>query len=168
MIINPIAQKPKSWLEERTYRLLNELDISNPSEINLETICSHLNVDLLYCNIRSHTTKTESGRYQIFVDYNFPQREQREIIAHELCHILNHTGNQLFMSREFIQLQESQTERFSGYLLIPFYMIDELPDYQDQAIYYIAETFNVSLQLARTKYNQLISRQYENRYKIIV
>ena len=168
MIINPLAQNPKSWLEERTYQILHDSHIVKPSNIDLEVICGHLNVDLLFCNVRSHTTQTESGRFQIFIDYNLPEREQREKIAHELGHILNHEGNQLFMSRDFIQYQENQTERFAGYLLVPFFMIEELPDFRDQAIYYIAEKFNVTLQLARKKYDQLISRQYEYRYQYIV
>ena len=168
VLVNPLVYKSKSWLEERTYLLLNELEITTPDNIDLEVICNHLNVDLLYCNAKSRTRKTASGKYQIFINYNIPERERREHIAHELGHILHHSGNQLFMSKDFIQYQENQTERFAGYLLVPFFMIEELPDYPDQAIYYIAEKFNVSLQLAKRKYEQLISRQYEYRYQFIV
>lgn len=171
MQLNPLILKPKTWLEEKTYQILHDLDIKEPHQIDLESICYHLSINLLYTNTRSYSTirPSSSGMSQIFIDFTLPEREQREIIVHEIGHILYHSGNQFFMNKEFIQLQESQTERFTGYLLVPFFMFKdiELPELPEQAIYFIAKTFNVTLPLASRKYDQLLSRQFENRYKFI-
>lgn len=171
MQLNPLSLQPKTWLEEKAYQLLRKLDINEPHQINLELVCNHLKIDLLYSNVRSYSMNQPkaTGRYQIFADYNLPQREQREIIAHELGHIMYHSGNQFFMSSDFIQLQENQTEWFAGYLLVPFFMFHDmqLPDFPDQAAYFIAKTFNVTLPLAKRKFDQLISRQFEYRYQFI-
>lgn len=172
MQINPVSIEPKTWLEETTYQLLHNLNITTPEEIDLFKICNHLKVDILHTNTKSYTNynPTPSGYYQIFINYLIPQREQREKIAHELGHILLHSGNQLFMNNDFIKLQERQTKMFTGYLLIPLFMLEDviLPEYKEKSIYYIAKKFNVTLQLASKKYDQLMNRQIEDQYKYLV
>lgn len=171
MIINPLSIKPKTWLEEKAYNLLQELEIESPQQINLEMICYSHKVDLLYTNTRSYSTihPTKNGWYQLYINYSIPKRQQREIIAHELGHILYHSGNQLFMERSFINLQENQTENFVAFLLAPFYMLKdmEIPDYNRESIYFLAEFFNITLPLAKRRYDQLISRQFEYRYYVV-
>lgn len=169
MQLNPLSTEPKTYLEEKAYQLLHRLDILSPEQINLEFIASSQNIEILYCNSKSRTIihPFRLDWHQIIINEELSEQEQREKIGHELGHLLIHTGNQFLMTKDFIQMQEQQTQSFAGYLLVPFFMISELPDYSDQAIYYLANRFNVTLQLAKQKYQQLMSRQYEYRYQFI-
>lgn len=169
MHVNPLSIGPKTYLEEKAYQLLHQLDINTPDQINVEFIATSNDIEIMYCSSKSRTINhpVRPGWYQIIINEELGEQEQREKVAHELGHILIHAGNQFLMSSEFIQMQEQQTQRFAGYLLVPFFMINELPDYPDQAIYYIANRFNVTHQLAKQKYQQLTSRQYEYQYQFI-
>ncbi len=169
MQLNPLPIKPKTILEEKAYQILHQLDIYTPEQINIEFITNSHHIEILYCNSKSRTIVHPylSGWYQIIINNELSEQEQREKIAHELGHLFMHTGNQFIMPSDFIQLQEHQTELFVGYLLVPFFMINELPDYPDEAIYYLSNRFNVTSGLAKKKYQQLISRQYAYRYQYI-
>ncbi|MFE0508100.1 ImmA/IrrE family metallo-endopeptidase [Peribacillus butanolivorans] len=53
------------------------------------------------------------GNGFLFVSVRIPQE-----FAHELCHILRHDGNQIYMPKMFIKLQENQANYFTYHFCI--------------------------------------------------
>jgi Zn-dependent peptidase ImmA (M78 family) len=53
-------------------------------------------------------------------------RRMRKAFFHELAHVVSHYGNQRKMTREFLDLQESQAECFSLYLSMPRHIFEPL------------------------------------------
>ncbi|GIM46364.1 phage-like element PBSX protein XkdA [Collibacillus ludicampi] len=107
---------PLTRLESLVDELLHKLDIQNASQIDLEYIASSLGVGFTYASCKSMAFLEK--RF-VIIDERLQPLEQREDFAHELCHILIHTGSQLNLPDMLIKLQEAQANKMAMHLLVP-------------------------------------------------
>ena len=77
----------------------------------MNRIAAHFNIWIHYENVNSMMIKHD-GMYSIILNSSLSKEKQWEDFAHELCHVLKHAGNQLYMNQMFRELQEFQANQF--------------------------------------------------------
>lgn len=154
-------------LEDYIQKLYQSLDIFVPEQLNMITISSKLNIWLHFAPFGSRAIY-RTNLPSIIIDNRKAIPHQWEDFGHELCHILFHVGNQLHMPKMFLDYQEAKAKNFMLHFCIPTFMLKKLnlPDTRLEAVCLIAETFNVSFQIANERLlryeNQLLSSYLQN------
>ncbi|MNJ50406.1 hypothetical protein D3C77_456780 [compost metagenome] len=146
-------------LEQWISSMLLENRIFTPADLHdLEAIAETFDVKLLFSDSPSFS---DNELRVIFIDKRASDARARTVFFHELCHVLRHAGDQRYMPELFEQAQEFEAEAFVLYATMPFYMFSqlELPDRKWDAMYLIADTFNVSLDLAEQRLEQIYRRE---------
>ncbi|WP_103110666.1 ImmA/IrrE family metallo-endopeptidase [Brevibacillus reuszeri] len=148
-------------LEKDIAALYRSIGIGNPEDIDPELISARLNIKLLYKDdIVPFFHENNRGRF-IGLDKRLPASQQHIDFFHELGHLIRgHDGDQSTLPFLFRELQEEQVEHFIKYALMPYYMIKQLkvPEYERDFPYVIASTFNVQLDLAKERWEQIKRR----------
>ncbi|GLF92317.1 phage-like element PBSX protein XkdA [Bacillus safensis] len=139
-------------LEEDIKRLYAQLQISGPAYRDMQRIASEFHVWVHYEDTGSMMIKHQ-GLYSIILNRSLSPEEQWQDFAHELCHVLKHTGNHFKMHKLFRELQEFQAKQFMYHFCVPTFMLMKmkLPNLRQQAILYIAQTFHVTLAFAEKR-----------------
>lgn len=131
-----------------------------PHQITVQELAWRLKVWLHYEPVSSRALEATSGMYSMFIDSRLTPNQQRIDFFHELCHLLRHVGNQMTMPQEFTKMQEIEAEHFVLYAVMPFSMISRigLPDQRTFAINTLMEIFNVPIDLAEKRLDQIQRR----------
>ena len=142
-------------LEQKIKSLYETFGINSPSQLDFLAIASLVKIPVYIGKWDSKVVKFK-GTYRIVINKNLSSKEQWEVFVHELCHVLNHCGTQLNMPKPFIELQEYQANNFMFHFCVPTFMLLklELPQYKNQAIKMISDTFNVTLEFAEKRFGQ--------------
>lgn len=145
----------EQWIED----LYRQHDLNKPHDLNIQTLADKFNVWIYFMQYRSQAIE-RNGLYSICIDSRLNQAEQWEEFLHELCHVLRHAGNQIHMPTTYTQMQEVEANNFVLYAAIPYFMVKELklPDIQNEAIDFLAETFSVTHSLAHRRLEQIQRR----------
>jgi len=125
---------------------LRRLDMLNPYEVDLDIIADELNFQIRYLPRDTNSVKL-GDTYYVMVDSRIHWTQQRIEMAHEIGHVLMHSGNQLRMPEDLRVLQEWQADRFAMYLLAPSFMLANTLTSaysRKQLIRQLAETFDVT------------------------
>ncbi|GIO84596.1 hypothetical protein J25TS5_15280 [Paenibacillus faecis] len=157
-------------LEEFVESTYKQVDVTSPHQINVKELAQRLNVWVHYKPVGSRALEATNGMYSMFLDDRLPLDQQRLDFLHELCHLLRHAGNQMIMPESFTRMQELEAEQFVLYAAMPFSMISrlDLPDRSSLAIPFLAETFNVPVELAEKRLDQLQRRTLQGIWYDIV
>ncbi|PCK21985.1 phage portal protein [Bacillus pumilus] len=139
-------------LEEDIQRLYSQLQISGPAYMDMQRIASEFNVWIHYEDTGSMMIKHQ-GLYSIILNRSLSPEEQWQDFAHELCHVLKHTGNHFKMHKLFRELQEFQAKQFMYHFCVPTFLLLQmkLPNLRQQAILQIAQTFHVTWAFAEKR-----------------
>ncbi|WP_338712106.1 ImmA/IrrE family metallo-endopeptidase [Bacillus pumilus] len=116
-----ILPKNTTHLDDWIEAFYHQINIKNPSELDLLDIAYRSNLKVEFLNI--------SSRYYagtIIIDNRLSPQEQWQDFGHELCHALRHEGNQLIMPPLFRELQEMQAKRFAYKFCIPTFMLKNI------------------------------------------
>lgn len=153
-----------SHLEDYITNTYQQLQILEPSQLNLYFIADQLNLGLYPVNDPSQALRFD-GRDYIFLNSSFSASERWEVFGHELGHTLWHAGNQTKMLPPFIEYQEWQADLFALHFCIPTFMLQQikLPKDGNMAIYETCETFGVTYEFAEKrieKWQQKIEGQF--------
>jgi Zn-dependent peptidase ImmA (M78 family) len=129
-------------LEDWIKSFYSNIGIYHPRQLDLHSIANRLGYTVIYRDISSRIYDNE-----VILDQRLSEQEQWQEFAHELCHVERHAGNQLIMTKQFIELQEFQANLFAFHFCIPTFMLLrlQLPENRKQAMYYLANLFNVTL-----------------------
>ncbi|KQL40783.1 hypothetical protein AN962_12965 [Bacillus sp. FJAT-21955] len=132
------------WIEA----FYHQINIKNPSELDLLDIAYRSNLKVEFLNI--------SSRYYagtIIIDNRLSPQEQWQDFGHELCHALRHEGNQLIMPPLFRELQEMQAKRFAYKFCIPTFMLRKIKlTTENDLIKDISLAFKVTYNFARNRF----------------
>ncbi|OMF28332.1 ImmA/IrrE family metallo-endopeptidase [Paenibacillus sp. FSL H8-0259] len=147
-------------LEQKINELYKMHRITKPAHLSVESLAAKFNVWVHYHNKKSKGIEVSPGVYTIFLDNRLAEDQQRLEFLHELCHMLRHAGNQTIMPELFTKAQESEADRFVFYAAIPFFMLERLSlsSVRSEAIGYISREFNVPLNFAKKRYEQIEDR----------
>ncbi|MFE0506940.1 ImmA/IrrE family metallo-endopeptidase [Peribacillus butanolivorans] len=146
-----------SLLEDWIKNFYYSLDIYHPHQLDFLDIAARLGMVITFKNITSRYFEQD-----IIIDERLTSQEQWQEFAHELCHILRHEGNQIYMPKPFLELQENQANYFAYHFCIPTFMFLKLdmPNHRNQAIYYLANTFNVTNKFAAQRFDRYQNQIY--------
>jgi IrrE N-terminal-like domain len=139
-------------------RVLKELGVTEPQEIDLEAIAWHLGARVKFCCLEGCEARIIGYRDRaiIRVDYSKRPRRKRFSIAHELGHWHHHRNRMLVCRPEDIGSHKEgapQSERvadaYAADLLLPHYLLGPIArDYKRltaRAVREMAELFDTSL-----------------------
>ena len=101
----------KSHLEDFIENLYTKISITSPEQLDIELIARRLNIEVGYSHRKSMCAEV-GGIMMILLNENISRAEQWQESAHEVCHLLRHTGNQTELSFPFVQLQVWQAKTF--------------------------------------------------------
>jgi Zn-dependent peptidase ImmA (M78 family) len=134
----------KSHLEDFIENLYTKILITSPDQLDIELIARRLNIEVGYSHKKSKCAEI-GGIMMIRLNENLPKTEQWQEFAHEVCHLLRHSGNQTELPFPFIQLQEWQANTFALHFCIPTFMLQELelPFHKQMAITEVSQVFGV-------------------------
>lgn len=110
-------------LEASVVEFYRKHHIKSPQDISLEMFAYDAGIWVHYVPHPSTNYQFKENFYTVCVDNRIPWENQRVEMAHELGHVLLHTGRQEFMNDDFRALQEFQADRFAMFALTPTYMI---------------------------------------------
>lgn len=153
-------------LEDSIENLYKSLSIFVPEQINMITIAQKLNIWIHFAPFGSRAI-CKDGLPSIVIDNRQTECQQWEDFGHEICHILFHEGNQLHISKMFLDYQEAKANNFMFHFCIPTFMLRklDLPETKKEAIYIIMKTFNVSFETAKQRLlhyeNQLLATRIQ-------
>ncbi|UII56674.1 ImmA/IrrE family metallo-endopeptidase [Cytobacillus spongiae] len=145
-------------LEDFVRDLYHKLNMFVPTDIDMVYIAEQFKVKLHFYDDGS--TAVENGEeLHMFIDERLTPQEQWQDFAHELCHLIRHNGNQLWLSTklstDYIKLQESQAENFMYHFCVPSFM---LLDYQvidfhtlNEGVPFVSNVFNVTDEFAKKR-----------------
>lgn len=145
-------------LEDYVKNLYHRLSIFVPTDIDMFYICDQLNIHLHFYDDGSVALEHEDTPH-IFIDQRLTTMEQWQDFGHELCHILKHHGNQLYLSsnqsNSFIKLQEYQAENFMYQFCVPTFMLQnyDIANFQtnNECIEFISTVFHVTHEFAEDR-----------------
>ncbi|MFS0654443.1 ImmA/IrrE family metallo-endopeptidase [Bacillus sp. 179-C3.3 HS] len=139
-------------LEEDIKKIYTQLQLSGPAFVDMEKIASEFNVWIHYEEMGSMMVKHQ-GLFSIILNRSLSTEEQWQDFAHELCHVLKHTGNHFHMHKLFRELQEFQAKQFMYHFCVPTFMLLQmtLPNLRQHAIQHIAQTFHVTFDFAEKR-----------------
>jgi Zn-dependent peptidase ImmA (M78 family) len=139
-------------LEQQVKDLYHSLRIYRPDQMDLESIAAKLSI---WVHVAPFTSKAQrfKGLYSIILDSRLSDSEQWEDFGHEVCHVLNHAGNQLQMPKPFKEFQESKANNFALHFCVPTFMILDsgLPYTWNEATLFVMDTYNVTEHFARKR-----------------
>lgn len=149
-----------SHLEDFVEEIYKQINITEASHISKETIAGRLGIWLHYWDGKSKGIERKNGLNSILIDESLDSTVQWHEFGHELCHILRHSGNQLYMTDSFKRLQEEQANIFAYHFCVPTFMLHDLklPGHIHQAAVIISDTFNVSYSFAAKRYTMYINK----------
>lgn len=145
-------------LEDYVAKALLRFEIHSPDQLTIPTIASKVGVGYALEEGTSRTIR--AGKKQLIVlNSALSPQEQWIDFAHEIGHVLCHTGNQHGLPFPFIELQEWQADNFALHFCVPSFMLRNihLPFYKQRAIGIIAETFNVTYAFAAKRIEMWIN-----------
>jgi Zn-dependent peptidase ImmA (M78 family) len=170
-VINLLTLYKKTDLELLVEKIYKEKQLFSPSDLTIRNISETFNFDIKYIVKAPSRALWDEEYALIFLDPLLPEKEQRAIFFHELCHPLRHIGTQEDMeSKLFMDLQENQANQFQLYAAMPAFMLDsiELPDNEFYAIKTIEETFNIPFSLAAKRMEQIKQRVLRKKIDIAI
>jgi Zn-dependent peptidase ImmA (M78 family) len=140
-----------SLLEDWIKNFYYSIDIYHAHQLDFLDIAARLG---LVVSFEEMSSRFYDG--EIIIEDRLSSQEQWQDFAHELCHVLRHAGNQIYMPKMFLELQENQAIYFAYHFCIPTFMLLklEMPNHRNQAIYYLANTFNVTNKFASQRFDQ--------------
>ncbi len=109
-------------LEKRIQELYSVENIQKPSDITLTVFDDWLKVQTVN-RIGATNTVELRDTYHVFLDRTKGLAERRIEMAHELGHMLLHSGNQIWIDGDMRLKQEWQANRFAMYALVPSHML---------------------------------------------
>lgn len=150
-------------LENWTEDLYGRLGIQQPSQITIDYISKRLNIWIHYLDVRSKAVEASAEMYSMFIDNRLSPDLQRLEFLHALCHLLRHAGKNTLMPEVFTQAQEDESDRFILYASMPYSIISRLPlpEQRSEAIRYLAVTFQVPMELAAQRVDQIQRRIFQ-------
>ncbi|HDR7446057.1 TPA: ImmA/IrrE family metallo-endopeptidase [Bacillus toyonensis] len=154
-------------LEDYVYNLYHSISIYTPEQIDMSAIAQKLNIWVHFVPFGSRAI-CRDNLLSIIIDNRNTRYHQWEDFGHELCHVLLHVGNQLYMPKLFLNYQEAKANNFMLHFCIPTFMLRalDLPETKNEAIQFIAKTFNVSFQIAERRLlhyeNQILASRLQN------
>ncbi|KXZ13404.1 phage portal protein [Bacillus nakamurai] len=139
-------------LEEYVKNLYCRMGMTAPLHIDMQAIARELDIWIHFEDIPSMMLKRD-GMYSIILNQRKSPEEQWEDFAHELCHVLKHTGNHFHMNKLFRELQEFQANQFMYHFCVPTFMLlnMELPQWRSHAVTLIAAAFRVTKSFAEKR-----------------
>lgn len=147
-----------SHLEDFIRKIYQELNIHSSSQLNIYTIANALNIGLYPISTISQSLHFD-GRHYIFLNNGLTAPERFETFAHELGHILLHSGNQQHMNKNYQAYQEWKANLFALHFCVPTFMLQTI---QAPNAYQVSEAFGVSLDFAYKRldmYRQRLQRR---------
>lgn len=157
MILLLFSYYKETFLEEWIHKKYEEHGIIHITDYSIERIAAAFNVNLVFGHFPPFSDNEDRV---IFLNKHYDEVKTRAIFFHELCHVLRHAGDQRIMPELFKDAQEAEAEHFVLYAAIPFYMFVkmEVPDQRYEAIPYLAEQFQVSMEVAEQRLDQIQRR----------
>ncbi|MBP2079629.1 ImmA/IrrE family metallo-endopeptidase [Oceanobacillus polygoni] len=152
-------------LEDAIKKFYNQLNIHNPSQLDMREIAKSLNIPIHFLPIHSRTYNGE-----IIIDSRLPPEIQWEDFGHELCHILLQYGNQIInINTLFLEYQEWKANNFALHFCVPTFMLQKYKiSTINEGIYIIKNKFNVTDEIAKKRLNhyrnQLIQSNSKTTY----
>ncbi|MGG0511546.1 ImmA/IrrE family metallo-endopeptidase [Bacillus pseudomycoides] len=149
-------------IEDYIEKLYNSLSINTPEQLDIITIAKKLNIWIHFAPFGSRAI-CRGNLPSIIIDNRKSSYQQWEDFSHELCHVLFHTGNQIYVPKLFLDYQETKAKNFMLHFCVPTFMLRSLdfPETRKETIYLISKTFNVSSEVAEQRLlhfeNQLLS-----------
>ncbi|MCI2254213.1 ImmA/IrrE family metallo-endopeptidase [Domibacillus sp. PGB-M46] len=95
----------KTHLEEFVEALYMKIGVSRPAELDIELIAARIGIIVEYIPGPSKGVEVGS-RSIIMLNNSLPPTLQWQDFAHEIAHILRHSGNQYILPHDFRMLQE--------------------------------------------------------------
>ncbi|OOR30491.1 ImmA/IrrE family metallo-endopeptidase [Bacillus cereus] len=154
-------------IEDFIKKFYQSLSIITPEQLDMITISQKLNIWLHFAPLGSRAI-CRDDLPSIIIDNRNALYHQWEDYGHELCHVLFHVGNQLYMPKLFLDYQEAKANSFMLHFCIPTFMLRmiDLPETRKEAIHLVAKTFNVSFNIANQRLlhyeNQLLASRLQN------
>ncbi len=137
----------ESSLEQFVREFYNNNGITQPGQLGIQNIAPLVGLEvIIHPEISLYWNDT-------IVIRRGTEREHWQRFGHEVCHFLRHCGDQRYMHQLFIELQENQARNFAYHFCIPTFMLQRirLPPDLREAVYLIAETFNVEYAFAEER-----------------
>lgn len=134
--------------------------ITTPEDLDIGRIAAIFGVDLHHDTCKSFSDNEE----MVIVLHNrLATVAARMIFFHELCHVIRHVGDQRKMPELFKEAQEAEASSFLLYASMPFYIISklQLPPRQNDAIKFLASTFQVPLKISKQRLEQIQRRELQ-------
>lgn len=150
-------------LEWRISNYYLQHDVQSPSEIDLNAYAKEAAIWVHYAPLDSTNYEMTENMYTIIVDNRLPQQQQRVELAHELGHVILHSGNQETLSEAERIRQEWQANYFAMYALAPTYMLAKhmLDDCSWGAqVTHLSEEFNVPIPFMDVRLRLLSEKVY--------
>jgi Zn-dependent peptidase ImmA (M78 family) len=146
-------------LEDYIKNLYQSLGIMEHYQLDMMEIAFKMNIWIHFKEMESKAVKLR-GLYSILIDSRLSPAEQWQDFGHELCHVLRQAGNQLDLPTDMIRFQETKAENFAYEFCVPSFMLlsISLPQQRNEAIQYVSETFNVTLDFADRRLVQIERR----------
>lgn len=135
----------KTHLEEFVDALYLNMDIYHPEELDIEIISSRMGFLVEYIAGPSKGMQIGSSTVIMLNDSLKPALQWQDF-AHEVAHLLRHSGNQYILPSEFRVLQEWQASHFALYFCVPGFMLQniDLPYHKQEAILKVMDVFHVT------------------------
>ncbi|CAH1205325.1 hypothetical protein PAECIP111891_02725 [Paenibacillus allorhizoplanae] len=152
----------EKWLEKE-YR---SIGIEYASDMDLDLISSIFDVEIRTYAGPSFAEWKEDEYSFIFLNAYLNEKQRREVFFHELCHPLQHVGQQEIMPKSFIELQEIQAKNFQHYAAMPSYLLEEFKSVSPSLLVkVIAEEFCLTEPFVQHRLEQIQKRVQSAQYE---
>ncbi|SFJ43756.1 protein of unknown function [Paenibacillus sp. UNC496MF] len=152
----------EKWIN-KSYR---ENGIFYADDIDIERIAAIWGIEVR-TYLGPSFARWEDGEFGfIFLNDYLSEEHRREVFFHELCHPLQHSGNQEHMPQMFMELQEAQASLFQLYASMPVFMLEQFTSIQhrDYLLKTISEEFVLPLRVVERRMDQINRRIQQERY----
>lgn len=155
-MLNFKLYKPTA-LEDWINNKYQDEKIIRPSLLDIEHIASLFNVEVATTKVASHVF-WEENYCVIFLNAFCSESKRRADFFHELCHPLQHSGDQRSMPDAYRELQEIQANLFQLYAALPLPLLADIDAPSSVFEKVVAEEFNLPPKLVHRRLEQIQNR----------
>jgi Zn-dependent peptidase ImmA (M78 family) len=134
------------------------LGMTDPESVSMDKLAEALGVEIKEW---PYKTVVFCRRKIMLLREGLEDVERREVIAHELAHVILHPGGQAEVSLLLAAKWERQADRLARMLLVPRFLLKQEDVTSSNVIAWICWKFRVTPQLVRRRLDDL--RSYFNR-----
>lgn len=148
--LNLLDYYKSGYIEQQIKRIYQQHAILAPRDLSLKNLARVFHIDILYNPIASFTV-WDNEVCLMNLKEGLNEFSYKKHFFHELCHRIDHIGNQMYLPHHMETLMEKEARHFVPIAMMPFFMIANWEPESVSDPYTLSTIFDVPVAYAEAR-----------------